>query len=100
MLKNFRSYRLAVDFHHSVHAAKLPGYLRDQILRASSSVALNLAEGSARPTFRDKQKFYFIALSSLRECQAALDLAPTEYSELVKSADELGACLYRLCHPK
>ncbi len=100
MLANFRTYRLAVEFHHSVCAIKFPSYLKDQILRASSSVALNLAEGSSRQTFRDKQKFYNIALSSLRECQAALDLSPLPYSDLVKQADTLGASLYRLCHPK
>lgn len=78
----------------------LPAYLRDQLLRASSSVALNLAEGSAKPTRKDQLRYYYIALASLRESQAALDLAPKPNSELRNLADQLGACLYRLCHPK
>ncbi len=98
-LSNFRTYQLAVDFHRGCQQLALPGYLKGQLLRASSSVALNLAEGSAKPTRRDQMKFYFIALGSLRECQAALDLAPRRDAGLVTSADQLGASLYRLCHP-
>ncbi len=98
MLKNFRSYQLAVQFHQSCQTIRLPGYLKDQLLRASSSIALNLSEGSAKPTRRDQLKFYFIALGSLRECQAALDLAPQAPPELVQLADQLGGHVYRLCH--
>ena len=98
MLSQFRTYNLAVQFHHSVRALPLPGYLMDQMLRASSSIALNLAEGSSKPTRRDQLKFYHIALASLRETQAGLDLAPHPYPALVKQADQLGAHLYRLCY--
>ena len=100
MLKNFRTYQIAVEFHHACRQAHLPDYLKDQLLRASSSVALNLSEGSGRSTYRDQLKFFHIALGSLRESQAALDLAPKSYSELVKQADLLGAHLYRLCQQK
>lgn len=99
-LKTFRSYQMAVEFHRACSAMILPAYLRDQLLRASSSVALNLAEGSAKPTRKDQLRFYYIALASLRECQAALDLAPSPSSELRARADALGACVYRLCHPR
>jgi four helix bundle protein len=98
MLSQFRTYTLAVEFHHACRKVALPGYLKGQLLRSSSSVALNLAEGSGKPTDRDQRKFYFIALGSLRESQAALDLAPVRHSHLVKLADQLGASLYKLCH--
>lgn len=98
MLSQFKTYNLAVQFHHDVRALSLPGYLKDQILRASSSIALNLAEGSSKPTRRDQLKFFHIALASLRECQAALDLAPRHYSMLIDKSDQLGAHLYKLCH--
>jgi four helix bundle protein len=98
MRSQFRTYQLAVTFHHSVRGVALPGYLKDQMLRASSSIALNLAEGSSKPTRRDQVKFYHISLASLRECQAGLDLAPRPYPELVQAADQLGAHLYRLCY--
>lgn len=97
MLKNFRTYKLAVEFHHQVRATHFPHYLRDQLLRSSSSIALSLAEGSGRSTAKDQRRFFTIALASLRESQAALDLSPQQYPALVSMADILGAHLYRLC---
>lgn len=101
MLKNFRTYNLATEFHFQCEniSKSLPGYLRSQLLRASSSVALNLAEGSGKSTMRDKFNFYNIALGSLRECQSALELAGThteDTAELQQQADVLGAHLYKL----
>jgi four helix bundle protein len=96
MLSGFRTYKLAVEFHHKVRNENFPSYLRDQLLRSSSSIALSLAEGSGRSTKKDQMRFFTIAMASLRESQAALDLAPKSYPELVKMADCLGAHLYRL----
>ena len=47
MLKNFRTLDLAVAFYRQVTGLKLPHHLKDQLLRASSSIALNLAEHAA-----------------------------------------------------
>jgi four helix bundle protein len=96
MLKDFRTYQLAIQFHRECQKLKLPFYLKDQMLRASSSVALNLAEGSAKPTKKDQMKFYYIAMGSLRECQAILDITAPMTSLLTERADHLGASLYRL----
>lgn len=98
-LKNFRTYQLAVEFHRGCRATVMPHYLKGQLLRAAASVALNIAEGSGKPTPKDQRRFYGIALGSLRECQAALDLAPKEQPQLAQLADTLGACLFRLTHP-
>lgn len=98
MITNFRTYDLAVQFYHSVKTLRLPGHLKNQLLRASSSVVLNLAEGSTRNTLADRLRFYRIAFGSLRECQAALDLAFGSESHLTKLADRLGGCLYKLCN--
>jgi len=100
MLSNFRTYQLAVQFHSSVKTLRVPPYLKDQLLRASSSVALNLAEGSSKPTFRDRIKFYHIALASFRECQAAIDIADCSTLELHALADRLGGSLYKLCNQR
>lgn len=100
MLNQFRTYQLAVQFHHDCRKAELPHYLKDQLLRASSSIALNLAEGAGRATPKDQKRFFHLAMGSLRESQAALDLAPKSYRELSLVADRLGANLYRLLHPK
>ena len=99
-LKNFRTFGLSVEFHRNCTKKKLPGYLKSQLLRASSSISLNLAEGSSKPTQKDQMKFYHIALGSLRECQAALALSPVADSELIALADQLGSCLFRLCYPR
>lgn len=49
-------------------------YLKDQLRRASSSIVLNLAEGSGKWTKKDKICFYRIARASAFECMGALDL--------------------------
>ena len=97
MIQNFRSYDLAVRFHRSCKTVQGPIYLKNQLQRASSSIVLNLAEGSAKPTLKDKRRYYFLALGSLRECQAALDIASRYDPELLIQADLLGAHLYLLC---
>lgn len=99
MLQKFRTYQLSVKFYRSVEKLKLPRHLKDQMNRASSSICLNLAEGSGKKTTKDKIKFYSISLGSLRECQAILDLANNTDPELIKLADYIGACLYKLCYP-
>jgi four helix bundle protein len=96
MLAHFRTYQLAVQLHAACRALRLPAYLRSQLLRAASSVALNLAEGSAKPTAKDQARFYSIALGSLRECQAVLQLADLESAAVAKAADRLGAHLFCL----
>lgn len=100
MLNHFRTYKIAVEFHHQCRSAQFPDYLRDQLLRSSSSIALNLAEGSGRSTAKDQLRFFHQAMGSLRESQAALDLSPRSYPSLVQLADQLGASLYRLIHPQ
>ncbi len=74
----------------------LPSHLRDQLLRAASSIVLNLAEGSGRFGRKDQKRFYHIAFGSLRECQAVIDLELAGNKELVKQADLVAAHLYKL----
>ena len=95
-MKNFRTYNIAVEFYHSTQTLKLPHHLKDQLDRASSSIVLNLAEGSGRYTAKDQRKFFSIALGSLRECQSILDLASDEEDKSQIIADSLGAHIYRL----
>ena len=49
------------------------GYLASQILRASLSISLNIAEGTGKFAKRDKRHFVLISLGSTCECAAALD---------------------------
>ena len=69
-------FRVAIEFATMVPALTKSARpaLRDQIERASSSIALNLAEGSARRTRRDRHHFFSMAQGSAAECAAALDI--------------------------
>ena len=49
-------------------------FLKDQIRRASTSILLNIAEGSAKWNKKDKTNFYRIGLASATECVAAIDI--------------------------
>ena len=96
LMKNFRTYDLAVEFYRLCQGVSVSRVLRDQLDRASSSIVLNLAEGWGRSTEKDRARFYQIALGSLRECQAILDLSKSESTIQLRSADKLGAHIYRL----
>ncbi len=96
-MKNFRSYQLAVKFYKKSLELKLPYYLKDQLRRASSSVACNLAEGYGRQTFKDRRRFYFQALGSIRECQSLLELGDIDQSDFLDLLDHLAAGVYKLC---
>ena len=93
-LKDFRTHTMAVEFYKECRRLKLPAYIKDQLLRASSSIALNLAEGSGKETINDQNRFYKYSLTSLREVQSILELE--DINHLKAKADHLGACLYKL----
>ena len=97
-MKKFRTYQLARDFYQNVSLLDWPSHLRDQALRAASSVVLNIAEGAGLPSNRQKLRHYGIALGSLREVQAALDISGLSgITEACQKADSVAAHLYRLC---
>lgn len=56
-----------------------PGHadLADQLKRASTSIALNIAEGAGEYSRADKARFYRMAKRSATECAAILDVART-----------------------
>jgi four helix bundle protein len=93
-MKNFRTYQLAKNFYLKHKNLKMRGPCKNQFDRALLSVVLNLAEGSGKPTQKDRRKFYSISMGSLREVQALLDL--NAYYEELKFSDPLAASLYRL----
>ena len=94
-MEKFRTYQLAKQFYHKSNNLRLREPLRNQFQRALLSIVLNLAEGTAKPTPKDRRKFYRISLGSLREVQAILDII--DHQKLIKEADRLGASLYKLC---
>ncbi len=95
-MQNFRTLDLAIQYYGIVENIKVAPHLRDQLLRAASSVSLNLSEGNAKFSYRDKKRIYQIALGSFRESQTILKLVRHSDADLDQLADRLGACLYKL----
>ncbi len=87
---------MALRLYRKCKGLKVPRFLQDQLLRASSSVVLNLAEGSGKRTPQDQRRFYSIAFGSLRECRAILEMEEITEPELQALADRLSAMLYVL----
>jgi four helix bundle protein len=100
MLKDFKAFVLAKEFHWACRQLRMAKYLHDQLLRASSSIVLNLAEGSAKRTATDQRRFYNNALGSARECEAILALERIEKSDLVNKLDQLTAMVFTLARPQ
>jgi len=50
------------------------GYLSDQIKRAISSIALNISEGNAKLSTKERRRFFRIARASTAEVSACVDL--------------------------
>ena len=94
-MKKFKTYKLATQFYGKTNSLNLKGPMKNQFQRASLSIVLNLAEGSAKSSAKERKKFYEISLGSLREVQAILTLI--NHQNLIREADKLGAFLYKLC---
>ena len=98
MIRNFLAYELALKLHRKVEVMPLEHPIKDQLTRASLSVVLNLAEGSAKPTKPDKRRFYAIAFGSAREIQAAFDIIELKDEAALDLIDHIAACLYKLTY--
>lgn len=99
-MKTFRTLELAIEFHELAVNLKVSGHLRDQLLRAASSIPLNLSEGNAKYSVKEKKRFYQTAYASLKECQTILKMAKPDDAKAHATADHLGACLYKLLESK
>jgi four helix bundle protein len=96
MLQNFKSYNLAQALYLECQQLKAQAYIRDQLMRSSLSIVLNLAEGSAKTSGKDRKCFYEIALGSTRETQAIVALLNAP--KAIALADQVGGCVFCLIH--
>jgi four helix bundle protein len=98
-------YRKSRDFHLACKSMlrnfTVEKYVNDQLGRASYSVVLNIAEGSAKQTKPDRKNFFTISRGSIFECVAILDILrkeekinENEYFNMIKLADEISRLLF------
>jgi four helix bundle protein len=71
-------YRVALEFSSWAYQQckilkGLDRNAREQLLRASQSIALNIAEGNGKRSMPDRRRFFEIARGSAVECAAILD---------------------------
>ncbi len=72
-------YQVSLDFAAwayglSKSLSGMDRHARDQLLRASQSVVLNIAEGCGKSPSADRERYFKIAAGSARECGAVLDI--------------------------
>jgi len=100
--REFQVYKDAKEFNRSIISATGPlkgtvGHeLQSQIRRASISIVLNIAEGSDKGSDKDFNRHLRLALGSLNEVVAGLDIAhdsgmlsESVFSKSIKAAEEL-----------
>ena len=71
--------------------------IRNLAAGGQKKLLLNLAEGSAKPSPKDRARYYSIAFASFRESQVILSI--NNQVALLKRFDNLGGCLYKLSRP-
>lgn len=90
--EKLRAYQEALRFAAWVDPIleALPARLsaRDQLDRASTSIALNLAEGNGKRGAKDRCRYLDIARGSTVECAACLDVLVARKKLSLLSADE------------
>ena len=100
-------YRKAKDFYRDckkiIQEKELDSYVKNQLGRASFSIPLNIAEGSAKFSKADRKNFFVTSRGSVFECVAILDVLHDEnaisderYNELLLEADELSRILFSI----
>ena len=97
--------RAALEFAEAVRELGLKGSIRDQLVRASESVVLNIAESDPAEG-NDRLKGFRVALKEASECKGALlilQLRKSASKETLQRMwtlnDRICAMLYRLSHP-
>ena len=78
LFENLEVYKQTLELIDSLsewlEIVKIPSALKDQLTRASSSIALNIAEGTGRFTKGEKKNFYVMSRGSVYECVAVLQI--------------------------
>lgn len=86
-----------------IHSIKPDKTTKDQLTRASYSIALNIAEGSGRFSKPDRRNFFIIARGFIFESVGIIDILhdqnlieTSKFDSMLKKADELARILYAM----
>lgn len=86
-----KAYKANQDIYRFLKGNReVPAYTRDQLGRASLSIMLNIAEGSAKFSNKDRRNFYVIARGSTFECAALITFLKDENEMTTEMFGELG----------
>ncbi len=93
----------AIEIQKLRQRLKLDYSASDQLSRATMSIMLNIAEGSARFTRADQRRFYIISRGSVFECFSILDymqevsiLEQSLRDKLTSDLEEISRILYSM----
>src|SRR5262245_61392434 len=99
-----KAYRVNQMVYRFVKEDKrIPQYAKNQLGRASLSIMLNIAEGSAKLSVKDRRNFFVIARGSVFECSALTSFLSSEQeisqelqNELYSLFEEISRMLYAM----
>jgi four helix bundle protein len=106
--ENLEVYKKAYSANQKVYRMlktnkSIPGYAKDQLGRASLSIVLNIAEGSAKFSNRDRKNFYITARGSIFECASLVNFLHEEEEvpgtlkqELTGTYEEISRMLFTM----
>jgi four helix bundle protein len=90
-------------YHFLKGNKSIPGYAKDQLGRASLSIMLNIAEGSAKFGSKDRRSFYVTARGSAFECAALItflnderELPTDTFEQLSGAYEEISKMLFTM----
>jgi four helix bundle protein len=100
-------YRAAIEYvgwaYRLCERLKAHRNAKDQLLRASQAIPLNIAEGNGKATDGDRRRYFEIARGSALECAAVQDvleicgaLTESENADAKKTLDRIVAMLTKL----
>ncbi|MGZ5286661.1 MAG: four helix bundle protein [Flavisolibacter sp.] len=73
-----KAYQFNRELYRLLNASKFPPYIKNQLGRAGLSIMLNIAEGSAKNTNRDRKNFFTHARGSTFECSSLISFLQDE----------------------
>ena len=104
--EHLKVYKKAYDVNQKVYRflkenKRIVSYFKNQLGRAALSIMLNIAEGSAKYSNKDKRNFFITARGSVFECSSLInflydegDVTEVFRNDLYYALDEICRILY------